>query len=154
MKNDFHIHLEQFVVALEDSIEQGSATKYMGIVITKLVNYRTHKMAYLGDDYKAEVTYNALLKFNKVFTGEKDFTTEGKKPLQLLNYAKVLVNYAALEEHTKLRRKANKMKGLFIVNIDNVNPDEFAVEPDAEALYHFKHEYRVNGKGLDLYDMV
>lgn len=150
----FHVDMDKFIKAMNNSIQLGRSNEYIGVVITKLVAYRLRNHGYMGEDYELNVILNTLVKFNKIFDGTKSFTMIDKAPLQVLNYSKTLVNYAAMEERTKIMKESHFKMDKYMQNIDDVSPEAFIVESESEALFHIKHEFRMNGRGIDMYDIL
>ena len=148
MNNEaFHIDLDRFIIAITASKVKGSMTNYLGTALNKLVAFRLRTMSNLGEDFKGDVVLNAVLKINRIIDGVKDFSTKDKDQLQVLKYFKGLVNFATMEE-------IKKLKPDMTVPLDTSMARFTTIESDAEVLFTYKYETKINGSFMDLYDMV
>jgi len=147
-KNDnFNVDLELLVADLVDSIIAGRTGEYLGSVMLNLVRIRTMNTEYSDEYSQSDVLYNALLKMNKIYSGEGNFSYTKMEGKQILQYLKGLVNYAYLEERRYWVRNSNPDVDLVdIIDVEN----ELGEEPIQEVLYDMQELLRINGYRVDL----
>jgi len=152
-KYKYHINLEVFIPALKDSIAKKRTTTKLAEAIITLVDARMWYYKGLGEDedFRSDVLCTSLVKLDVIYNTPGKFSMDEMKDLQVFSYIRNMIRFASMEEFSRLNEGNDAID---ITVVEDVEGFDVFEEGMAEALFHLKHEVRVNGYNVDMYELL